>query len=84
FRLIEPDYSNKDDEVDTKQYAINIISNMMEAFDARYIEPKDFKRTITIPTMGVGTTQFRLKGEKKIQLFESGYSAAVEFFSRWD
>lgn len=84
FRLTEPDYGVKDDEINTKQYIINIVSTMMEAFDERYIETKNFNRTIPIPTMGVGITQFRLSSDKKTQLFESGYSAAVNFFSNWD
>jgi NTE family protein len=57
---------------------------MMEAHDARYVDDKDFVRTIPIPTLGVQTTQFTLSRERSEALYWSGANAASEFFQRWD
>jgi NTE family protein len=57
---------------------------MMEAHDARYVDDKDFVRTIPIPTLGVQTTEFSLSRERSEALYQSGVDAASEFFQRWD
>ncbi len=61
-----------------------LFSTMMEAHDARYIKDKNFARTIPIPTMGVGTTDFNLPKEKSEALYQSGRQAAEKFFDTWD
>jgi NTE family protein len=61
-----------------------VISTMLEAHDARYIEQKNFDRTIAIPTLGVKTTDFDLGREQVHALYEAGYAAAARFFETWD
>lgn len=60
-----------------------LFSTMFSAMDRRYIEEKDWDRTIPIPTLGVGTTDFDLTAHKKEALFNSGYDAAKKFFAEW-
>ena len=57
---------------------------MMEAHDKRYIKDDQFVRTIPIPTLGVGTTEFDISSEKSEALYQSGRQAAEEFFATWN
>ena len=57
---------------------------MLEEDDLRYLHSKDFVRTISIPTLGVRTTEFDLSKEKSEALYESGYQAAAQFLESWD
>ena len=61
-----------------------LFSTMLEAHDNRYIHESNFARTITIPTLEVGTTDFGISGEKARALYESGMQAAAEFFDQWN
>ena len=60
-----------------------LFSTMMEAHDARYIKDEHFIRTIAIPTLGVGTTEFDISREKSEALYQSGKLAAKDFFTTW-
>jgi len=62
----------------------SLIFTMLEAHDRLYIEKANFARTIPIPTLGVGTTQFDLTREQVAALHESGRVAAEEFLATWD
>ena len=61
-----------------------LFGTMMEAHDNRYIEERNFDRTISIPTLGVRTTDFNISAEKIQQLYRSGADAAEAFFNGWD
>lgn len=61
-----------------------LFATMMEAHDARYIEDAHFRRTIAVPTLGVGTVDFDLSRERAQALYESGRAAAAAFFDSWD
>ncbi|WP_123040929.1 patatin-like phospholipase family protein [Cohnella candidum] len=61
-----------------------MFETMLGAHDERYIEEQKWLRTIRIPTLGVGTTQFDLKPEVSLSLYEAGLAAGQKFFSRWD
>lgn len=60
-----------------------LFETMLEAHDVRYIEEKNRFRTIKIHTLGVSVTDFDISKEKSLELFESGYSAANQYFNRW-
>ena len=49
-----------------------------------YLEQDTFARTIGIPTLGVGTTQFELPRDRAEALYESGRDAAAKFIERWN
>ncbi len=61
-----------------------MFETMLSAHDERYIEKNKEVRTIKIPTLGVGGTQFHLSPEKSEALYRSGLEAADRFFHQWD
>ena len=67
---------------------IDLISamahTMMEAHDRLYLQQATFARTIPIPTLGVGTTEFAITKERKQALYDSGRKAAEDFLETWD
>ncbi|MDR9852718.1 patatin-like phospholipase family protein [Paenibacillus sp. VCA1] len=60
-----------------------MFETMLSAHDERYIEQVNRFRTIKIPTLGVGTTQFHISPEKTAELYESGVQAGTKFFARF-
>jgi NTE family protein len=65
-------------------YIKALAQTMMEAHDRLYIEQSSYARTIPIPTLGVGTTEFDLSPERALTLFDSGRWAAEKFLATWD
>jgi NTE family protein len=65
-------------------YVKSLAQTMMEAHDRLYVEAADYARTIPIPTLGVGTTEFDLSPDRKQALYDSGRSAAKGFLKDWD
>ena len=65
-------------------YVKALASTMMEAHDRLYVEKATFARTIPIPTLGVGTTEFDITPERVRSLYGSGRKAAMDFLDRWD
>ena len=57
---------------------------MMEAHDARHVKEQNFVRTIAIPTLGIGTTEFDISRERSQALYRSGREAAEKFLAGWD
>ncbi|MCJ8011206.1 patatin-like phospholipase family protein [Paenibacillus sp. KQZ6P-2] len=60
-----------------------MFETMLSAHDERYIEKVNLFRTIKIPTLGIGTTQFHITPEKSKELYESGVQAGRKFFARF-
>ena len=56
----------------------------MEAHDAYYLSNDKFVRTITIDSLNVGSTDFKLTAAQKEELYQSGVSAAKTFLAHWD
>ena len=52
-------------------YVKAMAQTMMEAHDRIYIEAADYARTVPIPTLGVGTTEFDISLKRKQELFDS-------------
>jgi NTE family protein len=65
-------------------YVKSLAQTMMEAHDRLYVEQANYARTIPIPTLGVGTTQFDLPPDRAAELYHSGRSAAATFLDTWD
>lgn len=62
-----------------------IVSTMLEAHDRIHeLDPKSKVRTISIPSLGVKTTDFEMKLALKEKLYQSGIQAAVSFFENWN
>lgn len=64
---------------DLVDYAGNLVETMLEAHDRFYLEESDFRRTIAIDALGVGTTEFDLPKERAMALYDSGRAAAEGF-----
>jgi NTE family protein len=64
-------------------YVKSLALTMMEAHDRQYLENATFARTIPIPTLGAGTTEFDISEEKAEALYDSGYEAASNFLKSW-
>ena len=86
FKLVEPD-----EELQVPNQVRGpisllaaLFSTMMQAHDKRYIKDEHFVRTIPIPTLGVGTTEFDISREKSEALYQSGRQAAERFLSTWN
>jgi len=65
-------------------YIKSMAHTMMEAHDRLYLEQAQYARTIPIPTLGVGTTEFDLPRQRAEALYESGRDAAKKFLKTWD
>jgi NTE family protein len=65
-------------------YVKAMAQTMMEAHDRIYLEKEQFARTIPIPTLGVGTTEFDITKERALALYESGREATAKFLETWD
>jgi NTE family protein len=65
-------------------YMKALAQTMMEAHDRLYVESATYARTIPIPTLGVGTTEFDLSPARALALYDSGRAAAAEFLDTWD
>jgi len=62
-----------------------IVSTMLEAHDLIHeMDPKSRVRTISIPSMGIKTTDFEMSVLLKEKLYRAGVQAAVNFFEGWD
>jgi NTE family protein len=66
------------------QLLSGMVHTMMEAHDRMYIEKEQYARTIGIPTLGVGTTEFGIARGRAEELYESGRKAAQDFLAGWD
>ena len=65
-------------------YVKSLAQTMMEAHDRLYVEAADYARTIPIPTLGVGTTEFEITPDRVQALYQSGYDAAKSFLAGFD
>ena len=65
-------------------YFKSLASTMMAAHDRLYLEKATYARTIPIPTLGVGTTEFDITPQRVRELYGSGHQAASSFLDDWD
>jgi NTE family protein len=62
-------------------FAKGLALTMMDAHDRMYLDRATFERTIPIPTLGVGTTEFEITPARVKALYQSGYDAAEKFLA---
>lgn len=60
-------------------YAWALISTLMDAQDSAHLHSDDWARTVYIDTLGVGTTEFDLSGDKKKALEQSGRDGTAKY-----
>jgi NTE family protein len=68
---------------DSVKFVTSLISTGVEAHDSLYLKNADFVRTVAIPNLGVGTTEFDLSPERMTALFDSGKNATSRFLQTW-
>lgn len=59
-------------------YVESLARTMMEAHDRRYLDVADIDRTVQVPTLGVGTTEFDLSARRIEELYQAGKQAVYE------
>lgn len=85
FKIIEPDQSGSSGIRNAFGLFKAILSTMLEAHDKIHLmDPKSSVRTISIPSLGIKTTDFETINQQKEALFNSGVKAATYFFEGWD
>jgi NTE family protein len=62
----------------------SLALTMMAAHDRMYLDKATYARTVAIPTLGVGTTEFEITPDRVQELYQSGHKAATDFLARWD
>jgi NTE family protein len=65
-------------------FAKALAQTMMAAHDRLYLDEATYARTIAIPTLGVGTTEFEITHDRVEGLYQSGFDAATKFLKGWD
>jgi len=84
FKLIEPEYGRPNRIEGPLDYLKVLVTTMMEAHDKLHVENNDIVRTIGISTLGVKITEFDITPERTEKLYQSGISAANDFFKTWN
>jgi NTE family protein len=65
-----------------KDFTKALIKTLIDAQQANsHLESDDWKRTVYIDTLGVGTTDFDISDHKKDKLIQSGYDCAKKYFA---
>ncbi len=85
FQLIDPGEGNcSKGKTDLLSYILDIIEAMLEEDQSRYLRDKDSVRTLSIPTLGIQSTDFNLSQEDSNKLYLSGYESCKKFLKQWD
>lgn len=85
FQLVDPGVSNCSmGKTDLLSYILDIIEAMVEEDQSRYLRDKDSVRTISIPTLGIQSTDFNISQEDSFKLYLSGYESCKKFLEQWD
>ncbi len=77
----EPKRHNIDDFFD---YIKALVTTILESQGNSHLDSDDWQRTVYIDTIGVGTTDFDLRGPMKKKLKESGRKGAETYFKWFD
>jgi NTE family protein len=77
----EPQREKIDDFFD---YAIALVTSLIEAQASQHLHSDDWQRTVYIDTLDVKTTDFGLSDKKKQALLDSGRKGALEYFTWYD
>ncbi len=65
-------------------YTWGLINTILNAQESIHLHSDDWARTVYIDTLGVKTTDFNLKDEKKQALVKSGITGTDEYFKWFD
>lgn len=65
-------------------YVESMARTLMEAHDRRYLDADEIARSVAIPTLGVGTTEFDLPPERIEALYQAGQLAVRKILNPED
>lgn len=65
-------------------YALDLIESIIDNIDETHFIDSNRVRTISIPTVGVKTTEFDITKAKSLNIFNSGYKSGDEFLKSWN
>jgi NTE family protein len=78
----EPDHGAERNSV--VDFVKSLAGTMMAAHDRMYLDQATYARTVKIPTLGVGTTEFDIEPKRVQDLYDSGHQAATDFLAKWN
>jgi len=85
FRLIDSSVSNcSAGKTDLFSYVIDIFEAMIGVDQSLFLRDKDSVRTVSIPTLGVKSTDFDLSSSDRFHLYRSGYESCNAFLRKWN
>ncbi|HEU5380083.1 MAG TPA: patatin-like phospholipase family protein [Ktedonobacteraceae bacterium] len=84
FRLIDDLPRSAQATENLFRFGEDLLGAMLTAHDRLYLDDHAGVRTIAIPACGIGGLQFHLKPEQIEQLYQSGQTAAEQFFTNWN
>lgn len=65
-------------------YSWALIETILESQENRHLHDDDWQRTIYIDTLDVGTTDFDISDQKKMDLIQSGRDGCTKYFDWYD
>ncbi|HWQ79670.1 MAG TPA: patatin-like phospholipase family protein [Anaerovoracaceae bacterium] len=85
FKLVDSSESNcSHGKKDLLSYIFDIFDAMINVDQTAFMRDKDSVRTISIPTLGIRTTDFDISPMDAFRLFRSGYESTSRFLKQWD
>lgn len=69
---------------DALSFIFDIAGTMTRGLNSECFRPNNVDRTVFIPTVGIGVTDFKIGKEKSLILYRSGYRSAMDFLNKWD
>lgn len=85
FKLVDSAASNCSlGKTDLLSYASDILEAMLGVDQSIYVRDKDSVRTISIPTLGIQSTDFDLSPQDSFKLYQTGYESCKKFLGQWD
>ena len=69
---------------DALSFLFDIAGTIARGISADCLKPHNIQRTVFIPTVGIGITDFNINKDKSLQLYKSGYRSAMDFLDKWD
>ncbi len=73
------DFNRTIENKDFISYIVDVVETTIDSYDESYLRDKDKIRTISIPALGVKTTEFNISLETKENYIKKGYEKADEF-----
>jgi NTE family protein len=84
FNLIDSESKTSQGHEDLMSFMKDLLNTVINRNEDVYVRNRDKVRIISIPVLGVKTTEFDISKEKLNELFNSGYKSTEEFLQAWN